>query len=450
MFTRSIQQPFLWAVCLGAMQASAAWAVDASCQLKYPIVLSHHWGARAICPDPAATGAKACVNLEDYDRLCAAKGVDAAGQRTCGEWRTPPEDADLPPLDTNPNDPTLKRSLLGAHRYFSRAIVDRLVKDCGNKVYIPDKPIYGSYEVRARVMRRTVLKALAETGAPKVVLIGVSQGSQDARFMTAALPVDDDNPAAGRMKDKVAAVVTLVGEDKGAESASIQLDVLFLNNGGAWSDYTKTGGLWSDEVAKTLFWTRTVNGRLQYVLDENCRGADCDLMTPEQRYLWGLHSLANLSTRYMRPNLFQKLFAFSWNDIKSTVGMRHDTWEEQVPRSAEANNGVKYYSYAMGIQNLDPRLDRPELFYGIFLMAGRNDGYVSIDSQRLDNPAPNFEHIKTLLGAKAGSGYHHMFATGRNDALYAPAAGQREAAPYGGDAAGFYQQIARDLKQRGH
>jgi len=309
-------------------------------------VLSHHWGLRAICPDPTLTGAKACVNLEDYGRLCAAKGVDASGQRTCAEWRVPAEDADLPPRDTNRVDPTLKRALLGYHRYFSRAVVDRLVKDCGNKVYIADKPVYASYEERARSMRHTVLQALAETGASKVILIGMSQGAQDARFLTAALPVDDTDPGKGRMKDKVASVVTIVGEDKGAESASIQLDVLYLNNGGVWSDYVKTGGLWSDEAARKLFWTRTVNGRLQYVLGENCKGADCDLMTPEQRYAWGLHSLANLSTRYMRPSFLQAMFAFSWNDIKASTGMKHDRWDEQVPSWKEANNGVKYYSYA--------------------------------------------------------------------------------------------------------
>lgn len=439
-----------WALSLVALLASPAFAIDASCQLKYPIVLSHHWGARPICPDPTLTGVRACVNLEDYDRLCVAKGVDASGQRTCGDWRVPAQDADLPPRDTNRFDPTLKRSLLSYHRYFSRAIVDRLVKTCGNKVYIPDKPIYGSYEERARSMRNTVLQALAETGASKVILIGLSQGSQDARFLAGALPVNDADPGQGRMKDKVAAVVSIAGEDKGAESASIQLDVLYLNNGGVWSDHVRTGGLWSDDAARKLFWTRTVDGRLRYVLSENCQGADCDLMTPEQRYAWGLHSLANLSTRYMRPNFLQTMFALGWNDIKASTGMKHDRWEEQLPRWKEANNGVSYYSYAMGIQQFNDGLERPELHYGILLLGGKNDGYVSIDSQVLDNPAPNFEHIRTLTGAAAGSGYHHMFASGRNDKLYQPAPAHREAWPYNGDSASFYQQIARDLKLRGH
>ncbi|MFT3859452.1 MAG: hypothetical protein QM742_18780 [Aquabacterium sp.] len=438
------------AAALAALHGTAAQAIDTTCQLKYPIVLSHHWGARLICPDPTVTGPKACVNLEDYDRLCAVKGVDAGGQRTCGEWRVPPEDADLPPRDVNVVDPTLKRSMQGMHRYFSRAIVDRLGKTCGNKVYLADKPVYASYEERAKSMRHTVLQALAETGAQKVVLIGVSQGSQDARYLAGVLPVDDKDPSKGRMKDKVAAVVTLSGEDKGAESASIQLDVLFLNNGGAWTDYTKTGGLWSDEAAKHLYWTRMLNGRLTYVLGENCQGADCDLMTPEQRYAWGLRSLAELSTRYMRPSFLQTMFTFSWNDIKSVTGMKADRWEELLPSWREANNGVKYYSYAMGIQNLNENLERPELYWGILLLAGKNDGYVSIDSQALDNPASNFEHIRTMMGSSLGSGYHHMFATGRNDKLYGPVPLLREGWPYNGDSAGFYQQIARDLKRRGH
>lgn len=444
---------FSWAAgvvaCLAALHGPSAWALDASCRLQHPIVLSHHWGVRPICLDPAATGAKACVNIEDYDRLCAVKGVDANGQRTCGQWRVPDEDADLPPRDTNVFDPSLRRDLRGYHRYFSRAIVDRLAGTCGNKVYIADKPVYASYEERARSMRNTVLQALAETGAAKVILIGVSQGAQDARFLAGALPVDDNDPRKGQMKDKVAAVVTIVGEDKGAESASIQLDVIFLGNGGAWTDHTKTSGLWSDEAAKPVFWQRSVNGRTQYVLSENCRGADCDLMTADQRYAWGLHSLANLSTRYMRPSLWQTLLAFSWNDIKAATGMQHDRWEDQLPRWKEALSGVKYYSYAMAIQNFSELWERPELYYGLRLL-GPNDGYVTIDSQALDNPAPNFEHIKTLTGSPKGSGYHHMFATGRNDRLYQPAPVYREAWPYNGDAASFYQQIARDLKRRGH
>ena len=61
----------------------------------------------------------------------------------------------------------------------------------------------------------------------------------------------------------------------------------------------------------------------------------------------------------------------------------------------------------------------------------------------------NFEHIKTLQGPFWSRGYHHMFYTGRNDGLYVPAPDAREAAPYNGNTADFYQQLARDLKARG-
>ncbi len=434
---------------LGLLQASDALAADASCRLRHPIVLSHHWGVRAICPDPALTGPRACAEVEDYERLCAVKGVDAKGRRSCGEWRVPDEDADLPPRDTNRFDPSLKRSLRGYHRYFSRAIVERLSGVCGNQVYIADKPIYGSYEERARAMRNTVMQALAETGADKVVLIGLSQGAQDARFLAGAMPVDDHDPAKGRMADKVAAVVSIAGEDQGAASADIQLDVMFLSNGGDWTDPSRTGGLWRDEASKKLFWTREVDGRKRHVLSEDCRGADCDLATPRQRYAWGLHSLAILSTRYMRPSLLQKTFTLGWGGIRAATGMKHDHWEAALPRAAEASHGVKYYSYAMAIQRFRDSWDRPELHYAL-LLSGRNDGYVTVASQMLDQPAPAFEHIKTLSGSPEGSGYHHNFATGRNDRLYQPLPAHREAPPYDGDAAGFYQQIARDLRQRGH
>lgn len=448
----AIRRWLFWGVwASSAWQACAAQAVDPSCQLKYPIVLSHHWSARPICPNAAVVGPKSCVNLENYERFCAVKGVDASGQRTCAKWQVPDADADLPPRDVNKVDATLKRSMLGYHRYFSRAIVDKLTQTCGNKVYLADKPVYASYEARARSLRHTVLQALAETKAAKVILIGVSQGAQDARFMTAALPVSDTDAGQGPMKRKVAAVVSLVGEDQGAESAAVQMKVIYLNNRGAWSDHTKTAGLWTDDAAKSVFWTRTVDGHSHYVLSEDCKGADCDLKTPQQRYAWGLRSLVTLSARYMRPSWLDTVIndLIGWDDIKAFTGMKDDRWSDLVPPSKEANNGVKYFSYAMSIRRFSPNLDRPELFYGIALMAGANDGYVSVSSQQLSNPAPNFEHIKTLNGASAGSGYHHMFATGRNDALYGPAEGQREAAPYNGDSASFYQQVARDLKTRG-
>ncbi|MGC4062732.1 MAG: hypothetical protein QM749_18570 [Aquabacterium sp.] len=447
-----IKKSLLLLASLSALLASNAHVLDASCQLKYPIVLSHHWGARPICPDPTLTGAQACVAIEDYDRLCVAKGVDASGQRTCGQWRVPPEDADLPPRDQNQFDPTLKRSLLSYHRYFSRAIVDRLRQACGNKVYLADKPILASYEERAKSLRNTVMQALSETGAAKVIVMGMSQGAQDARYMTAVLPVSDTDAGKGQMKDKVAAVVTLAGEDGGAESASLQLDLVYLSTGGVWSDYSKAGSFWDEAAANPLFWSRTVNGSKQYVLSENCQGANCNLMTPDQRYAWSLRAMADLSTRFMRPSWLQTAFDFTgaWQSLKSVTGMRYDRWEDQIPKWKEANNGVRYLSYASSIQLFSPAFDRPEAYYGILLLAGPNDGYVSIPSQKFDNPlAFNIEHVKTFSGSILSHGYHHMFWSGRNDALYEPPVGSREAAPYDGSSADVYQQIARDLKLRG-
>jgi pimeloyl-ACP methyl ester carboxylesterase len=445
----------LAAVCVAfwaAAYAPAAHAVDSSCQLKYPIVLSHHWSASPLCADPTVTGAKACVNTQNYERFCAAKGVDSNGQRTCAEWRVPPEDADLPPRDTNRFDPTLKRALLGYHRYFSRAIVDGLAVTCGNKVYVADKPAYASYEVRAKSLRNTVLQALAETHADKVILMGLSQGAQDARFMTAALPVSDTDASKGRMKSKVAAVVTLSGEDGGAESATLQLDLIYLATGGVWTDYARAASPALIDQITQQFWTRTSNGRLQYVLGENCQGADCDLMTTGQRYTWLLRSLVELTPHYMHPTPLELAsnITASWGALKSAAGMSRDSWEEQVPRWQEANNGVKYYSYGAVIQNFNPLIERPEAYYGVLLMAGPNDGFVSIGSQKFATFASNFEHIRTLNGSILGSGYHHMFFSGRNDALYEPAAAwAREPAPYQGDSASFFRQAARDLKARG-
>jgi hypothetical protein len=57
--------------------------------------------------------------------------------------------------------------------------------------------------------------------------------------------------------------------------------------------------------------------------------------------------------------------------------------------------------------------------------------------------------VKTMSGKLTGRGYHHMFFSGRNDAQFVPAASVREAAPYQGGSADFYQQMARDLKARG-
>ncbi len=439
----------------GVGSSQMAWAQDAACQLKYPIVLSHHWAMRKICPDAApATGAASCVQAEDYQKYCVAKGQDAQGRKTCGQWRVTPAEEALPPRNVNAVDPSLTRDLASYHRYFSAEVVARLAQTCGNKVYIADKPAQASYEVRARSLRNTVQQALAAENASKVILIGISQGVQDARYMTALLPVDDADAAQGRMRDKVAAVVSLVGEDGGAESAGQALEVMHLLTNGRWADRAKVTP-WKESDANDMTWQRKVNGQTTYVLGEQCRGPECNLSL-DDRYRWSVHALFNLSPRYMRPPSIQVGMnaPLHWHILRDFVGSTESDWASIIPPSLEANNGVQYLSYGARIQvwhNGWGDLVGPEfLLFSTMAMQGLpNDGYVSLPRQLYANPAPNFSHIKTLSGSIFNRGYHHMFFTGRNDALYMPPTGSREAAPYQGKAADFYQQLARDLKARG-
>lgn len=432
-----------------------AWAQDASCQLKYPIVLSHHWAMRKICSDQApATGASSCVQVEDYEKYCVAKAQDAQGRKTCGQWRITPAEESLPPRNVNLFDASLTRDVSNYHRYFSADVVARLRQTCGNRVYIADKPGQASYEVRARSLRNTVKQALAAENAGKVILIGVSQGVQDARYMTALLPMDDLDPLQGRMKDKVAAIVSLVGEDGGAESAGTALELTHLVNGGHWADRSKVT-LWTEADSNETNWRRHVNGQTIYVLSEHCRGPECNVGV-EDRYRWHLHALFNLSPRFMRPPLLKVGMnaPLHWHILRDFVGSTETDWPSIIPPSLEADNGVQYISYGARIQVWHAGWGNATsndflLFSGMALQGLANDGYVSVGRQRFDNTASNFEHIKTLGGSVFNRGYNHMFFSGRNDALYMPPAGSREAAPYQGGSADFYQQVARDLKVRG-
>lgn len=443
------------AVALVSAQAGGT-AVDTQCQLRYPIVLSHHWSARLICSNKApATGAASCVQAEDYDTYCAQKTLDAQGQPACATWRVPADEADLPPRNVNATDPTLHRDVSSYHRYFSKAIVERLRGTCGNAVYIADKPAFASYEVRARSLRNTVNEALAREHAQKVIVIGMSQGVQDARYMVAKLPIDDQRPDLGTMASKVAALVSLVGEDGGAESASLALDVLSLSNQGNWADYAPAIALIGDQAVNDTTWQRTVNGQPVYVLSEQCRGAECDVGT-EARYQSALHSLHDLAPQHMRPTLLQQTpsAVAKWQALENYLGIGHTRWLDEVPPALEANNGVQYIGYGARIQNWQAAWGGPFtqdflFFAGIALGSGANDGYVSTRNQLFANPAANFHQVKTLDGSLLGSGYHHMFFSGRNDALYAPRPWAQEAAPYKGSSADFYQQVARDLKARG-
>jgi pimeloyl-ACP methyl ester carboxylesterase len=441
---------------LAATLSVAQTTADTSCQLRYPIVLSHHWSARAICsPRAPATGAAACVQVEDYDKYCARKTADAQGQRACAEWRVPPDEETLPPRNVNASDPSLTRNVSAYHRYFSKAIVERLRGTCGNAVYIADKPAFASYEVRARSLRNTVNEALAREHADKVILIGFSQGVQDARYLVARLPVDDQQPAKGTMRTRVAALVSLAGEDGGAESASLTLDVLALSNQGNWADVAKAIALTGDQDVNDTTWKRTVNGQPVYVLNEHCRGPECNLNT-EARYRSALHSLHDLSTQYMRPTQAQQGEASlaKWQPLKDYLGIDHARWSDVIPPSLEADNGVQYLGYGARIQNWQAAwggtFTQDFIFFAsAALSSGANDGFVSVRRQVFANPAGNFQQVKTLDGSILGRGYHHLFFSGRNDALYAPPGWAQEGSPYKGSAADVYQQVARDLKARG-
>ena len=84
---------------LGLLSASSTWSIDTSCQLQYPIVLSHMWSATPICERPEATGKLACENTQDYEKYCAQKSTLADGTRKCLAWRVPDDEADLPPRE---------------------------------------------------------------------------------------------------------------------------------------------------------------------------------------------------------------------------------------------------------------------------------------------------------------------------------------------------------------
>lgn len=447
-----------WAAGTAAAIASAmlpAWAQTQSCQLQHPIVLSHHFSMRKICSELApATGAASCVKAENYQKYCVAKGQDARGQPTCGAWRVTPEEEALPPRNVNATDGTLTRDVSQYHRYFSADIVSRLRDTCGNKVYVADKPAYASYEVRARSLRNTVKEALAAEGASKVILIGLSQGVQDARYMTALLPFDDADASQGQMKDRVAAVVSLSGEDGGAETASLGLRLMHVVNGGNWADRTSVP-VWNPTDFNETAWKRTVDSQTVTVLSEQCRGAECNV-SADDAFRSTVHAMFNLSTRYMRPSAIQVGVEApaAWNKLQQFVGSLEGEWKTIIPPSLEANNGVQYISYGARIHVWNNAWGGPSsadfLMFSTMATQGlANDGYVSVGRQQFENRALNFRHVQTLGGSILGSGYHHMFFTGRNDTLYQPSAQRRHAAPYAGSSADFYQQLAKDLKVMG-
>ncbi len=442
------------ALAAGLLASNAAWSVDASCQLKYPIVLSHMWSATPICENPDATGAQACEKAQDYARYCAQKSTLPDGSPKCLEWRVPDDEADLPPRNHNVNDPSLKRDLRSYHRYFSKDIVTRLRDTCGNPVYIADKPPYASYEVRARVLRTTVLQALRETGAQKVNVIGMSMGVQDARYMIAALPVDDARPDGPRMNTRVAAMVSLVGEDSGADSAGIGLAGIALGVFGKWDNppIPRESEAVLDYI-HAASWKRADQDLAQPgQLVEHCQGLECDLSTPQARYRWLLRSMVNLSPAFMRPSQSEAMAKppIGWSELRAFTGEPDNAWQDRVPAALETNNGVHYMAYGALLRFPQPSWGGQVIFLAVSLFGGPNDSNVSLKRQMFTNPAPNFENVKIMRGAPLTTGYHHTFFSGRNDPMYGPTKPrEQEPAPYGGTSADFHHQLARDLRARG-
>ncbi|MEY4765147.1 MAG: hypothetical protein RI907_1820 [Pseudomonadota bacterium] len=442
---------FTWAL---AALAGPALATDTSCQARYPLVLSHVWSISPICKDPTVTGAKSCEQAQDYERYCATKSTGADGQPKCLKWQVPADELDLPPRNTNVFEPGLHRDLSAYHRHFSKAVVSRLRDTCGNAVYIADKPQFASYAVRARVLRDTVLQALRETGAAKVNVIGMSQGVQDARFMTTALPLDEANPQGPKMQSVVASVTSIVGEDSGAETSGLGVQAVFLLNGGVWSRYQPSVLAGVQPAFTDATWRQagqSLNAPGQVV--ERCRTPqECDRGTPETQYRWLLRSLVDLSPAFMRPSLITSLGEplFGWRNLLDYVGQPDWSWSTSVPASAESNNGVRYLNYAAWSRRPSDTLDQTDVWSLLSLFKARHDGYVSVDSQQYRNTAANFENVRLMQGQSGSVGYHHMYFTGRNDRMYGPLLpADQEAAPYRGSSADFWQQLARDLRDRG-
>jgi pimeloyl-ACP methyl ester carboxylesterase len=441
---------------LAVLLSSTAWAFDASCKLKYPIVLSHLWSTGPICPDASKTGALSCEQVQDYNRYCAQKSTNpSTGERKCLQWRVPDDEADLPPRDYNVYDRTLVRDLRANMRYFSKAVVDKLKTTCGNKVYIADKPPFASYEVRARVLRSTVLQALRETGAAKVNLIGVSQGVQDARYMAMALPVSDAQPSGPKMGSKVASIVSLVGEDGGTDSASLGLDLTFAASLGNWSAPPAEV---INTIAKAVSegsWKRRDQAMNQPgVLVEQCRqAAECDLSAAMTRYRWFMRAAVNLSVEFMKPTLTQELttkVVWGWDGLRRFVNEPYRRWADVVSPQAEAASGIRYMAYGAVLRAPHPAWSGWPTFLGVTLTSGENDSNVSLQHQMFSNPSPNFENLKVMRGSLLSKGYHHTFFTGHNDPFYSPVLPEdQEPAPYGGGSAAFYHQLARDMQARG-
>ena len=444
---------------------AAAAPERTGCKLAYPVVLSHHWGTKAICSDTDTEGPNAGVTSERCEQIQPAKYCrgwsadlsDPEDLDCTGGWGVPKAELNLPPRNYHLDDPTLVRDLGSNQRYYSSEIVEA-IEACGNQVFISDKPAFAGYRERAISLKATVKRALEQTGAQKVVIFGHSQGSQDARYLINALPLGDtsstDQSDGRLMGEQVAALVSTSGEPFGAEASGIGLKGLYATNvlfGSGWLDWKKDPMLKSFGRAAfdQSFWkigrmqdaepkfTLGANGEPVYVLS----AADKTPLNFIDRYKAYLRSTAELSPSYMRA----ESAAWGWEKLVETLGMKQ-SFQVDVPIAIEADSPTNYFSYGAQVQGWNPDWGSSLTYDLIRLGSGANDGYVSVSSQNLARLPRQGEHIHTLTGS--GSGYHHMFYTGENP-MYGPKSADQDPA-YPGGAADFYVHALRDLVARGY
>jgi hypothetical protein len=455
--------------CLSSVQAAE------QCKVSYPVVLTHHWGMKALCqsaPD------EECDRLVPH-KYCQQWQWDEAGQdQDCLSWRVPDDELDLPPRDHNLFEPRLQRDVSGYYRYFSQDIVQRLSQDCGNQVFIADNPAFSSSLVRAQSLRNTVLQALDSTGADKVIIVGMSQGSQDARMLTqlsvsdgqlvtstvanSPINVNDStntnvnesanvNANSDVMASKIAALVTVVGENKGSWSASVFLNTMYaqryFSRNWQWHDY-ENNLIWQlgKKELMTGLWKNDSN---DFVLSEN----QPKVQTEADIFQQFLASNLVLTKKYMTGEAYAWVnWAQSWDELRNAAGLTESNWHVGLPTSQELSNSVAYYSYAAQVHDWNKDWGQSRLITDLVeLLEGKHDGYATVVSQSfqtqvLQNSA---QHVKTMSGSTQGSGYHHMYFSGRNDALYGPKAAEQELDLYRGSSADFYQQIMTNLVSAG-
>jgi pimeloyl-ACP methyl ester carboxylesterase len=451
----------------GSLTAAAAPIEAGSCKLAYPIVMSHHWGTKAICSETDEEGVNAGVTSEVCEATQQAKycrgwsaDVDDPSDMDCtGGWGVPKAELDLPPRDYNVQDPNLVRDLSSNQRYYSPEIIKAL-EACGNQVFLSDKPAFAGYRDRAISLKATVKQALKETGAQKVVIFGHSQGSQDARYLIGALPLDEtgngDKVSGRLMGEQIAALVSTAGEPFGAEAAGLGLKALYATNkltGSGWLDMQSDPllksagraafdqsfwklGSYDAQTQKPLFEISPL-GEPYYVIS----AADKAPLSFTQRYMAYLRSMTELSPSYMRG----ESGGWGWSDLLRILQIQPG-FASEVPPAVEAASPTRYISYAAKVNNWSDRWGSAATHRLISLTGGANDGYVSVDSQRFDRLPFEAEHVHTLSGQ--GSGYHHMFFTGENP-IYGPLAAADQDPAYPGGSADFYVQAARDLVARG-